>query len=202
MKQSDSFEIFDGSGAVMISAPHNVEHVRNGIIRFAEPQTGLLAIGLHKKLNVPVIVKTVNENDDANFDEVSSYKDRLVKYLNAHKSIKLLIDLHQLAPERETAVDIGIADGINFVDDEFVSQIVYAFQKNGIDNVVTDFPFKGAGKNTVSSFVRARCDVQTIQLELNTNLLVDEYTTYNFDGVFDALKSVIELYNSKEGNNE
>lgn len=186
----------------MLSAPHNVEHVRNGQTRFAEPQTGVLALTLHDELNVPVIVKTLNDNDDANFDELSPYKQSLADYIDAHGNIRLLIDLHQLAPERDIAADIGTADRVNFADDDFVAQIVREFERRNIMPVKIDFLFKGAGQNTVSSFIRANCGIQTLQLELNSNLLVEEYPTYNPDGVYDALKSIILLYNGKEGTNE
>lgn len=201
-KKNNSFEIFDGYGAVMLSAPHNVEHLRNGQMRFAEPQTGVLALKLHDELHVPVIVKTFNDNDDANFDEVSPYKQSLAQYINAHGNIRLLIDLHQLAPERDIAADIGTADKVNFADDNFVAQIVSEFESRNITPVKVDFIFKGAGQNTVSSFIRVNCGIPTLQLELNSNLLVEKYPAYNPDGVYDALKSIITFYNRQEGANE
>ena len=101
-----SFDLAEGQGAVIISAPHSTEQTRNGKMKYAEPQTGALAQLLHDKLGCHVIYKTKNCNDDANFDKVSSYKQALCDYVK-DKKIAFLLDLHQLSPTRRVGVNIG-----------------------------------------------------------------------------------------------
>ena len=101
----NSYELLSGSGPVMISAPHSVEQTRNGSIKYAEPETGVLAKMLHEELGCPVIYKTGNKGDDANFDEESSYKNALIEYVK-NNNILFVLDLHQLAPFRDVIIDI------------------------------------------------------------------------------------------------
>ena len=104
--RAEPFVIKEGVGAVMVSAPHSVSQTRAGRIKQAEPQTGALALLLRENLKCPVICKTANSGDDANFDMVSSYKTALAEYIK-NNEIAFLLDLHQLSQKREIAIDIG-----------------------------------------------------------------------------------------------
>ena len=53
----DDFEILQGKGFVMLSAPHGVEHTRAGRVKPAEVQTSDLARDLHRSLHCPVIIR-------------------------------------------------------------------------------------------------------------------------------------------------
>ena len=91
-EKENSFELLAGKGKIIVSAPHSVEQTRQGKKKYAEPQTGAIAKLLHDNLGIPVIYKTKNCGDDANFDEASPYKDALVDYIKENISkIKILI---------------------------------------------------------------------------------------------------------------
>lgn len=189
MTHEKSFELLQGKGLVMISAPHSVEQTRNGKIKFAEPQTGVLACLLHDELNCPIMYKTKNCNDDANYDEKSTYKDCLAKHINDF-GIKFLIDLHQLAPSREIDINLGTANYNNLSLDLF-KIIKNEFTKNNIGVVQIDTPFKAANPNTISSYIHNKCNIQTIQIEINSKLLYGDEAIISFEKIYQTLSSII-----------
>lgn len=130
----------------MFSAPHCVEHIRNNQILPPEPQTKVLAQLLYKELNCPVIYALKN-NGDANFDSLCTYKTILQTYIS-HSNIKLCIDLHQLNPNRDTMINIGIGKGRNIKSLDIVTIIKNNFDKNHLLAKI-DYPFSASNTNTI-----------------------------------------------------
>jgi hypothetical protein len=192
-----SYELLDGGGDTMISAPHAMLQTRNGSIKSAERFTGMLCRLMHERLGCPVIYKTRHLRDDANHDPVSDYRDALCRYVKQH-DVRFVLDLHQMKPERDTDVCIGTGQGHNILgQDAIVEIIAEAFRRRGVKRVTVDKPFSGTGPNTVSSTVAARCRVPAIQLELNTRLLMNGYDDYCFMKVLDALCEITQSLNSQ-----
>ncbi len=186
----DSFQLKEGKGVVMISAPHSVEQTRKGAVKYAEPQTGILALLLHDELNCPVIYKTKNDNDDANFDVKSPYKEALVKYIKENK-ILFLLDLHQLAPRRKASVNFGIANFRNMDSSRCLSVFIEEFSRQSLGRIQVDSPYGAFSPYTVSSYVRHHNKIQTIQIEINSKLLYGDSSESNFRKVYIALKNII-----------
>lgn len=184
---NNSFILYSGSGRVMISAPHATEQTRNGKIKAAERQTGILAESLHKETGCAVMIKTANINDDANYDMESEYKNALAEYIKK-EGVELLIDLHQMSPRRSVMIDLGTGNGKNLTDNDLLNILVKRFSKFG--ELQVDIPFAGASERTVSSFVHRTCGIQCLQLEINTRLLCPEYSEYDLEGVYGALKEI------------
>ena len=69
---------------VLISAPHGVRQLRLGKIKGRE--IGSLATALFLKESTPssFIAKTRNNNDDANFDEISDYKNSIISIIKTN----------------------------------------------------------------------------------------------------------------------
>lgn len=69
---------------VLISAPHGVRQLRLGKIKGRE--IGSLATALFLKESTPssFIAKTGNNNDDANFDEISDYKNSIISIIKTN----------------------------------------------------------------------------------------------------------------------
>lgn len=65
------------------------------------------ALYLQKETNSFLIAKTKNNNDDANFDEKSEYKDTIYSLIET-KGIKYVIDFHGLAAKRDCDINLGI----------------------------------------------------------------------------------------------
>ena len=93
-EHSSSFQLKSGVGGVMISAPHAVEQTRNGRIKCAESQTGALAKMLHEQLHCPIIYKTKNMGDDANYDEAVSVITQNIDGLHEKAGSKAIANIH------------------------------------------------------------------------------------------------------------
>lgn len=192
-----SFELSEGSGVVMFSAPHSVEQTRMGKIKVAERYTGVICKMLHEQICCPVIYKTKNCGDDANFDMQSPYKNALCQYVKTH-GVKMVVDLHQLAPARKVAINLGTANFRNTYDVSCAEIVQNLFVEADVGEVRIDYPFKGSKPYTVSSFVRNACGIQTIQIEINSKLLCLQQPN-GLMSVFDTLKACALQLNSYLG---
>ena len=194
----ESFLLTEGEGLVMISAPHSVTQTRGGVLKRAEPQTGALALLLHEKLNCPIICKTSNKGDDANFDMTSDYKDALAAHIRKN-GIKFLIDLHQLSSERDVAIDVGTGRSKNLNDGRILDLILRVFSDKALGRVAVDHPFSGATDRTVSSFVRSSCNIDCVQIEINSGLVYGEGCGKTYEKVFRALEKTVTDINAYLG---
>ena len=190
-----SYELSDGAGGTLISAPHAMLQTRNGSIKCAERFTGMLCRLMHERIGCPVIYKTRHLRDDANHDPVSDYRDALCRYVKQH-DIRFVLDLHQMKPERKVDVCIGTGRGRNLQGHpEFANRVLEAFRSREIKHIAMDDPFDAGNPNTVSATVAARCHVPAIQLEINTRLLMNGYDDYCFLRVLEALCDLTEELN-------
>lgn len=196
---TESFKLLEGQGLVIVSAPHSVEQTREGKIKFAEPQTGILARLLHDELNCPVIFKTKNCNDDANYDESSSYKDSLSSYIE-RANIKFLIDLHQLSSKREVCIDFGTSNFNNISNLDCLNILLGEFTIQNIGLVQIDTPFDASCPYTISSYIHNKCKIQSIQIEINSKLLYGELADKYFEKIYIALRNSIIKLNNFWGN--
>ncbi|HPE95354.1 MAG TPA: hypothetical protein PLT66_04735 [Bacillota bacterium] len=187
-----SYELIEGSGPVMISAPHSVEQTRNGKKKYAEPQTGALAKLLHDSLNCPVIYKTSNCGDDANFDDESTYKDAIVDYVKKH-GVRFVLDLHQLASFRDVTIDIGTGKFKNIDSIKYVNIVLRAFSCRDIGIIQIDTPFDASSPFTISSYVAKKCGICCLQLEINSNAVNSKRENSEVGKVFDALSETIVM---------
>ncbi len=189
LPHDEAFKIADGSLEVMLSAPHSVTQTRKGVIKKSEKKTGVLALLLNEDTGCPSIVKTKNCGDDANFDAVSDYKHELIDYV-LNNGVKLLIDLHELAPSRKVLIDMGTGKLKNVKDTAIINRFLKAFGSRGMC-VQIDAPFSASNPNTVSSSVARYCNIPCVQLEINSRLLYPQFAEYDFNGVYSALKEII-----------
>ena len=77
-ENNPSFTFYEGNKNVIFSCPHAVSQIRNGKLKIADSDTGPLGLALNH-LGYPVLIKTKNCNDDANYNLISSYKKFLKK---------------------------------------------------------------------------------------------------------------------------
>ncbi len=186
-----SYELLSGEGSVLISAPHAVLQTRKGEIKCAERFTGMLCRMMHERIQCPVIYKTRHLRDDANFDPVSDYRDALCQYIKRHQ-VRLVIDLHQMKPERHTDVCIGTGRGRNLMGQKgLVDSFKQCFTALGIPQVTVDEPFAAIHPCTVSATVAERCKIPAVQVELNTRLLMNGYEDYRYMDILDALCELV-----------
>lgn len=193
-----SFDLVGGQGAVMVSAPHSVAQTRRGKIKCAEPQTGVLARLLHDDMHCPVIYKTGNCTDDANYDKTSPYKDALVSYIESN-GIRFLIDLHQLSPKRDVGIDFGTAGFKNIYDLELLNILLGEFSMQDIGRIQIDVPFSASCPNTIATYTHNRCNIQSVQIEINSGLLYGDGADLHFEKVYIALRNSIRQINDYLG---
>lgn len=186
----NSFTILSGKGPVMISAPHSVEHMRNGEIKAAEPQTGALTMMLHHQTGCPVIYKTKNCGDDPNYDNDSPYKQALAEYIK-NNGVAFLIDLHQLSPTREVQVHIGTGRMRNISSPEFFKEAVKVFETRNIGPIHTGDPFDASMPYTISSYISSTCKISCLQIELNSDIVRSDGDNPKAEKVFEALADLI-----------
>lgn len=185
----NSFELNEGKGIVMVSAPHSVEQTRLGKIKFAEPQSGALSKILHLNTGCPIICKTSNCKDDANYDKISPYKDLIVDYVSKNK-VKLVLDLHQLSEHRSIDINIGTGKMKNVKNASYLRMVSEAFSNNGF-GVFIDTPYEASYPFTVSSYVSSKCDVTCLQIEINSKLLKSSFKTCRVQEIYDILEKII-----------
>lgn len=196
-EKREPFVIKKGKGKVLISAPHSVEQTREGKIKYGEYQTGILANMLHDKLGCPVVYKTFNNGDDANYDSNCSYKEAVADFVFKN-DILFLIDLHQLAPRRVENIDIGTGFGENIKQyTDFPNIVWQEFAAQSISNITIDTPFDASYPYTVSSFISRHCGIPCIQIEINSRLVCDEYDDFCFDRIMAALTSIVNYLNKE-----
>ena len=195
LEDPESFVLRNGDGVVLISAPHCVQQLRNGRIKPAEPETGILVRRLHEELNCPIIYKTRNCGDDANYDIDSPYKKAIVDYVVSH-GIKFLIDLHQLSQKKNIGVDIGIAKGRHIDGFETLNILLFEFSSHNLGAIQIDKPFAALQPYTIASYIREKTRIQTVQLEINSRFLHGDLAGLYFEKTYCALKnSIIKINN-------
>jgi hypothetical protein len=193
-----SFEILNGTGTVMFSAPHAVIQTRNGANKAAERYSGILCKLLNEEYKHPVIYKTRYLQDDANYDTVSDFRDALCRYVSKNK-IRFVIDLHQLNPKRRMDVCIGTGYGKNIAGhEELVGVIRDCFAAHGIKNVTVDDPYPAQDPNTVCSTVAGCCSVPAIQLKISSRLLVQGSEGYRLSDVIKSLHDLAVQLNAQQ----
>ena len=185
------FVFFQGDKQILISAPHAVYQLRNGNLKLPEPETALIALLLNK-MGYPCIIKTTNENDDANYDESSNYKDKIQDICNS-QDIKFILDLHQINKFHIEEFCIGTGKNVfnNLLNYSYLKgKILDHFYLNGFIAKL-DEPFSASSNNTISGYF-ARRNIPSLQLEMNTKLLY-QVTDDKFMKAFDSVCGIIHI---------
>lgn len=192
---SSGYDVLAGRGTVLVSAPHRVEHARNGAVKRAEPDTGRLAMLLHERAGCPVVYRCGDSLEDPNYDEASDYRDEIVR-LACDEGVRVVLDLHEMGDRHQSMVEIGTGHGRN-VDGRFelTDAIVRAFESRGIEPVTVDAIFPAAGPRTVSADVARRSPALCFQIEMNVRLFLEEGGRSDFSVVCDALEEAVGRLN-------
>lgn len=167
-ENTDDHAYFQTNSSVLISAPHGVSQVRLGSLKVAEIGTIPIATMVAKHMKANLIVKTRNDDDDANFVENCPYRDTIAKAIQT-QNIKYLIDFHGLAKHRPCDINLGINFGQNIAR----NQKLFASLKNALEtqgfSVSIDEPFC-AGPRTIAGHFARNSNIWTIQIEINSSI--------------------------------
>jgi len=165
-----SFTMLNGDKPLILSCPHSVPQTRGNRIKLAETRTAVLGCILNHELSVPLIFKTKNCQDDANFDIVCEYKDALVKYITEH-NIECCVDLHIMKPDAKFDIVLGVNGDENLCGKLFVKDVIASKFREAGYNVGIDEVFKASHKGTVSNTVARICNIPAMQVELRWKII-------------------------------
>ena len=173
-----SYDIINGAGQVMISAPHCVSHIREGREKKAEAETKDILLKLCSKTGCYGIYKTYDSenilhNVDPNYHD-SDYKKYLVEFIKKNK-IRYLFDLHQMMPQKNgvTRKDICLGTGgenhhnING-DFQFLTLVQNALIDNNFTVAINDYNLGATMPRTICQTVAKECGIKCIQIEINS----------------------------------
>ena len=168
-----------GSNKVLISAPHGVSQVRLGKYKACEIGSLATALYLQQETDSYAIVKAKNNNDDANFDEQSSYKTSIEKLIE-EQGITFVIDLHGLAAKRDCDVNLGIHLGNNIKTNEALFHNLYDALVANNFIVKIDQPFMAGSQTIAGSIANKFPHVWTLQIEINCSITnkVENFARY------------------------
>ena len=214
--EGENYKIIEGTVPVMLSAPHAVNHFRNGLKKWADTYTGGIALYLQQVTDCHLIYNARFAEKDPNFDapEINDYQHHLKNYLQKTAQngapVCVLLDLHGSLATREYAVELGTAPNLNLSEAEkntdltslhghkFIEDIVVkAFEQHfsGLNtpkkSVWKNKVFSAGGTNTVTKNISDNTKTDCLQLEINR-----EYRCPNnqeqFVALINALTQIIE----------
>ena len=167
--QNDDHVILNGDNKVLISAPHGVNQVRLGKLKYKEIGSLAVALYLRNNTNSFLIAKTKNNYDDANFDENCKYRKSIERIVKQQK-IKYLLDIHGLSAKRNIDVNFGVHLGDNIKTNPKQFEKLNGQLINSGFAVSIDKPFM-AGAKTISGSIKKKFgDIFTLQIEINCGI--------------------------------
>ena len=139
--------------------------------------------------------KTQNNNDDANFDERSAYRDKIEQYISA-VGVKYIIDIHGMKKSRDCDINLGVNFGNNIKTDvDLYDKLLKELQKSGF-KVGIDEPFK-ASSRTIAGYFAAENNVWTIQVEINCGLTNESKNNQKVNALLDVFYKVFKHIGKK-----
>ena len=160
-----SYSFTEGSGKVLLSAPHSTNHIREGSVKIVDYCTGPLIEILHDLTNAPIIYLQYQSTDPNYYNDVP-YKTALSSYLENHPEIELVIDIHGAAEDKPFDVDLGTMNGNSLFDYSNLPEVFgNKFHERGI-MTISDNYFTAQGQSTVTKFAAGK-NVDAVQVEIN-----------------------------------
>lgn len=212
----DNYKIISGNIPVMLSAPHAVNHFRNGQKKWADLFTGGIAVYLQQITGCHLIYNACFSENDPNFDafDNNEYQMMLKNYLQQMKQtdnpIYVLFDLHGSSAQREYAIEMGTAPdprlseaekavdltslhGHKLVEDTVIEAFVHNFSElTTLKKAVwKNKIFTAGGANTVTKNISDSTDTDCLQLEINGEFRNPE-NKEQFEALVKSLKQIIE----------
>lgn len=182
-----AFCIEEGNIPIMVSAPHAINHFRDGHVKRADVYTGGITRFLHEATGCHIIYSSKYTESDPNYDlpGTNRYQDELVSYFEKHR-VFVLLDLHGASKNREYAIELGTAPkqypepGMEYEKDpslheyKFISTLIgQLFEKKFADcstdrkSIWKNRIFGAGGQNTITKYISENTSTACIQLEIN-----------------------------------
>lgn len=189
LKFKDDFVVFKGKVPILFSAAHTMlQNREDGTKKLSEPYTKAISLFLNKYCGTYSIIKNNDTGVDSNIDAYDDYNIALRRLIKDN-GIKLVIDLHGAARDRDFDVEFGTLNNLS-ADFSTIKELEEAFLDNGIMNISYNNPFKGGA---ITQGIYGLTDVDVIQLEIN-----GKYRDYNnlvyLEKLIKSLESFINQY--------
>ncbi len=192
-KQEEPFWYSVGELPVLLSAPHAVRHYRQKKIKMSDQFTGATVYLLNKLTGCHGIAATKLYGGDPNIDYPCIYKDKIADFC-AIKKVKLILDIHGAAREREFDVDFGTNGGKNLLGKiRILETLQQSFHDFGLTRISQDY-FAASGPNTVSNYVARELGIPAVQIEINKQYRVPAQNPQGFHRILGALAQSIERW--------
>lgn len=169
------FESVEGSAPILISVPHGARHLRNRKWKEEDEYTASLAIKLAEETGAHAIYVKNRTIEDANYILESRYKDRIRELIKS-RGIRFLLDLHGASKKRPFKVCVGTrhdrrdrSSCPSFKD--IIGASLQGFQEPPIFNRGN---YRAAKEETVTSFARKECGIESAQIEINARYRIVE----------------------------
>lgn len=192
-KQEEPFWISLGELPVLVSAPHAVRYYNKKKIKMSDQFTGSIVYLLNKLTGCHAIATTKLYGGDPNSDSPCIYKERIAE-ICGRKKVKLVLDIHGAAREREFDVDFGINSGKTLlVKARMLETLEHNFQDFGLSRISHD-QFAAIGPNTIANYVARELRIPAVQVEINKQYRVPAQNPQGFHRLLGALvESIKEL---------
>ncbi len=171
----DYFETQEGTIPILVSAPHGARHLREDKWKQEDEYTASIAIKLAETTGAHVIYVKNKTTEDSNYIPKSRYKDRVRSLVRDYK-IKFLLDLHGASKNRPFKICIGTRYDKREKSScptlmGIIERSLMDFQEPPIFNRDN---FKATRKETVTSFARKMCGIESAQAEINARYRIVE----------------------------
>lgn len=181
---------YSGSVPVLITAPHSVKQVRNGVSKWAEERSASLTKCISSDLDCHGLIKTMCREDDANFDSSNYFKDKIHEMID-REGIVLLLDLHLMSDKRNYNADLGTALGRNIQGNTKVVEILENHLDRVLETAEVDRVFKAINENTVAATMSRTHKIPCVQVEINYKILEEKEM---FGAITQAIsKAILEI---------
>lgn len=197
--EQESFKILEGRVPVLVSCPHSIDQVRDGMLKPRELYSGALCKLIHEYTDCHTIYKYHNDGIDDNFVLHTKYKQNIGKIIEEN-DIKLVIDIHGMVGSKSKRyrgyhVELGTDSGRNLLGNTEISDnMVRIFNKHRVDKVVVDKKFKASKEHTVSKYISTNFNTPAIQVEISGDYRnVVDYGVENIKKLLDSFKEIISM---------
>lgn len=152
----------DASSKMIFTAPHAVNHLRDGAVKSADIWTGSLAETLAIATGNCSLTVNSSSHEDPNWDhEIGAFKATLVRLLHNNQ---LVIDLHGMKDDHGVDICIGLGRFPNALSNSLADCFGDSFGKRGL-RVSVNWPFPATRPSTITSFAQSR-GLTALQIEV------------------------------------
>jgi hypothetical protein len=183
LNKPGSLRVVGGNSSLIFSAPHSVNHRRDGKTKLADRGTGALAEYLADTLGGLALTIDGANLEDPNWDtRIGPFKHRLALLATPGS---MIIDLHGMSDSHGMGVCIGLGPSPADLEHRLVDSLTLNLRSYGISYEVNT-PFDATPPGTVTRFVQ-RSGFHALQLELAASYRLPLGRDDQIDGVLLAL---------------